>query len=97
MDYATQLTRPFVGEATEREARVEERLRRREHYVGVFAPRVRSFELGKTSEPFENCSFSDVPAPESHYRSSQPLVVVSLVSPAAYPARPVKLCLSPPG
>ncbi len=28
MDYATQLTRPFVGEATEREARVEERLNR---------------------------------------------------------------------
>ena len=27
MDYATQLTRPFVGEASEREARVEERLR----------------------------------------------------------------------
>jgi SAM-dependent methyltransferase len=28
MDYATQLTRPFVGEASEREARVEARLRR---------------------------------------------------------------------
>ena len=25
MDYATQLTRPFVGEASEREARVEAR------------------------------------------------------------------------